>query len=107
MIRLEERVPSYETRRLRFGDRLVGLRIAAGRQAKDLAAELGWDPSKVSKIERGKQLASDADLLGWLGAVGAPVELVEQLRQELREITGHARFLAPPAARRPTRPTGT
>jgi transcriptional regulator with XRE-family HTH domain len=86
MTRLEERVPSYETRRLRFGDRLVGLRIAAGMQAKDLAAELGWDPSKISKIERGKQMPSDADLLGWLGAVEASVGLVEELRHELREL---------------------
>ncbi|WP_143229465.1 helix-turn-helix domain-containing protein [Actinophytocola xanthii] len=51
------------TRRLRLGDELAALRNAAALQAKDLAAALGWDASKVSKLERGKQLASDGDLV--------------------------------------------
>ncbi|MGB3440746.1 MAG: helix-turn-helix transcriptional regulator [Actinophytocola sp.] len=78
-------MPSYETRRLEFGDQLAALREAAGLQSKDLAARLGWDPSKVSKLERGKQMASDADLIAWLRACGAEDHL-ELLREQLREL---------------------
>lgn len=86
MTLLEERVPSYETRRLAFGDRLAALRTDAGLQAKDLAARLGWDASKVSKIERGRQMPTDADLVAWLGAVDATDEVIHQLRSGLREL---------------------
>lgn len=86
MILLEERVPSYETRRLEFGDQLAGLRSEADLQAKELAVVLGWDPSKVSKIERGKQMPSDGDLRAWLEAVNAPENVVDQVRDALREL---------------------
>lgn len=82
---LEDRVPTYETQRLEFGDRLAALRDAAGMQGKDLAAALGWDPSKVSKLERGKQMPSDADLVAWLSTVDAIAEL-EPLREHLRQL---------------------
>ena len=78
-------MPTYETQRLEFGDRLVALRDAAGMQAKDLAATLGWDPSKVSKLERGKQMPSDADLVTWLTAVDATDDL-EPMREQLRQL---------------------
>ncbi len=76
---------TYETRRLKFADQLAGLRSAAGLQAKDLAATLEWDKSKVSKIESGRQLPSDADLTAWLHAVGATGQL-EQMREQLRRL---------------------
>jgi transcriptional regulator with XRE-family HTH domain len=78
-------VLTYETHRLRFADQLAGLRNAAGLQAKDLAATLGWDKSKISKIENGKQLPSDDDLIAWLQAVGETGRL-EQLREQLRRL---------------------
>src|ERR1044072_10012748 len=37
----EDRVSTYETQRLEFGDRLAALRDTAGLQAKDLAAARG------------------------------------------------------------------
>lgn len=76
---------TYETQRLEFGDRLAALRDTAGLQAKDLAAALGWDPSKVSKLERGKQMPSDADLLAWLTTVDATDDL-EPMREQLRQL---------------------
>lgn len=76
---------SYETRRLAFGDQLAALRDAAGLQARELAAALGWDPSKVSKLERGRQMASDADLVAWLRQLGAEDHL-EPMREQLREL---------------------
>lgn len=85
MTLLEDCVPSYETRRLEFGDQLAALRDAAGLQSKDLAARLRWDASKVSKLERGKQMASDSDLVAWLQACGAEDEL-EPMREKLREL---------------------
>jgi hypothetical protein len=33
---------------------------------------LGWQQSKVSKIETRKQLTSEDDIAAWAGAVGAP-----------------------------------
>ncbi|MFD1044210.1 helix-turn-helix domain-containing protein [Kibdelosporangium lantanae] len=79
-------MPTYETRRLEFADRLVSLRMAADVQAKDLAAALGWDASKVSKIERGRQTPSDADLVAYLGEVGTSADVVDGLREQLREL---------------------
>jgi transcriptional regulator with XRE-family HTH domain len=78
-------VPTYETQRLEFGDRLAALRDAAGIQAKDLAITLGWDPSKVSKLERGKQMPSETDLIAWLTATDATADL-EPMREHLRQL---------------------
>lgn len=86
MITVEERVSTYESRRLEFADRLVGLRTVADLQAKDVAAALGWDATKVSKIERGRQTPSDADLTAYLNAVGAASDVVERMRHDLREL---------------------
>lgn len=77
---------TFENQRLKFADRLVQLREQTGMAAKDLAAMLGWHASKVSKIETGKQTPSDDDVRQWLTAVGASDELVEQLRDQLRDL---------------------
>jgi transcriptional regulator with XRE-family HTH domain len=78
-------VPSYETQHLAFGDQLAALRNAAGMQSKDLAVALGWDASKVSKLERGRQMPSDADVIDWLRAVSAEDQL-EPMRERLRQL---------------------
>ena len=77
---------AFEKQRLEFADRLVQLREQTGMAAKDLAAMLGWHPSKVSKIETGKQTPSDEDVRAWLTAVGASDELVERMRDQLRDL---------------------
>jgi transcriptional regulator with XRE-family HTH domain len=76
---------TYETQRLEFGDRLAALREGADLQQKDLAAALGWDPSKVSKLERGRQLPTDVDLTRWVQATDADDHL-DQMRDELRRL---------------------
>lgn len=77
---------SFQKRRLEFGDRLRRLRERTGMAGKDFAAALGWHPSKVSKIELGKQTATDSDVVAWLDAVGASESVVQQMRDELREL---------------------
>lgn len=77
---------SFEAARLEFGDKVRRLREQGSLDGKDLASRLGWHPSKVSKIERGKQTATDSDLIDILGALAVPDAASEQLRQELRDL---------------------
>lgn len=48
-----------------LGSRLRGLRRAAGLTGRELADRLSWPPSKVSKLETGKQTPTEADLGSW------------------------------------------
>ncbi|PKW18899.1 helix-turn-helix domain-containing protein [Saccharopolyspora spinosa] len=76
-----------EHRRAAFGERLRQLREAAGfPSGKRFADHCGWPQSKVSRIETGAQLASDADLTTWTEATGADESVASELRAELREI---------------------
>jgi transcriptional regulator with XRE-family HTH domain len=79
-------VTSFEAARLEFGDKVRRLREQGGLDGKDLASHLGWHPSKVSKIERGKQTATDSDLIDIIGALSVSDAAAEQLRQELRDL---------------------
>src|SRR5579859_7242482 len=54
--------------RLALGKRLRELRTAAGLSGRQLAESLSWQPSKVSKIENGRQTPSDDDIQGWTRA---------------------------------------
>ncbi|HVK24747.1 MAG TPA: helix-turn-helix transcriptional regulator [Actinokineospora sp.] len=77
---------TFEKRRIEFGDQLAHLRQVAGLAAKDFAAQLGWQASKVSKIENGRQLPSDDDLVTWLSAVDCTADTAETMRDRLREL---------------------
>ncbi|MGW3346811.1 helix-turn-helix domain-containing protein [Nonomuraea rubra] len=57
--------------RIALGQRLRGLRTSAGRSGKELAESLGWAPSKISKIEHGRQTPSVDDITAWARACGA------------------------------------
>jgi transcriptional regulator with XRE-family HTH domain len=46
---------------------------------RQLAEELGWHPSKVSKIESGRQTASESDVTAWAHICGADGELSDLL----------------------------
>lgn len=48
-----------------LADRLRALRVQAGMAGKELAERAGWQPSKVSRLERGKQVPAEADLTTW------------------------------------------
>lgn len=72
---------------LAFGEHLRRLRERAGfSTGKQFAETLGWIASKVSRIENGRTLPADSDLLEWLAAVECPAEETETLRDELREL---------------------
>ncbi|MCP2164563.1 helix-turn-helix domain-containing protein [Goodfellowiella coeruleoviolacea] len=77
---------SLDKRRVEFGDRLRHLRDQAGMSGRRLAEALGWAPSKISKLETGKQLATDSDVIEWCRATGAPESVREELRDALRDL---------------------
>lgn len=62
----------FQRARVLLGARLRELRTEAGLTVRDFATRCGWAPSKVSKLENGKQTASTADLEAWAAAAGKP-----------------------------------
>lgn len=78
----------YSTARLALGARLRELRADSGLSGKAFAARLGWPPSKVSKIETGKQTPTLDDLRAWAGGVGAP-DAFPELAGRLRTLETH------------------
>ncbi len=62
-----------------MADALRGLRLQAGLSTTQLAHQLGWSQSKVSKTERGVTLPSPADVEAWAVATNASAELRAQL----------------------------
>lgn len=78
---------NVDKRQLELGEALRRLRTAAGyATGKDFADAIGWQASKVSRIENGRTLPAFADLDEWVRAVNAPDDLAEQLRDDMREI---------------------
>lgn len=57
-----------------LGGRLRELRVAAEVSGKQLAESLSWQPSKVSKIENGKQTPSSDDIREWARATNSEDE---------------------------------
>ncbi|MFG3207849.1 helix-turn-helix domain-containing protein [Streptomyces sp. NPDC048192] len=80
----------YQSGREALGGRLRELRTEAGLQGKDLAERLGWQRSKVSRLENGKQTATAADLEAWALALGAPGEVAD-LHSRLRGLESQQR----------------
>lgn len=89
-----------EQARQAFGARLREVRKAAHLSGLELATRAGWHSAKVSRIEHGKQIPSDADLVLWcdlceanllLPDMRAALANVEALWQEWRRIAaaGH------------------
>jgi transcriptional regulator with XRE-family HTH domain len=58
-------ITSVHEAREALGKRLRELRTAAGLSGRALAESLSWAPSKVSKLENGKQTPTDNDLRSW------------------------------------------
>jgi transcriptional regulator with XRE-family HTH domain len=58
-----------------LGIRLRDLRCDAAMTGRQLAIHCGWPPSKVSKIEYGRQRPSEADIRAWCVACGRPGEI--------------------------------
>jgi transcriptional regulator with XRE-family HTH domain len=57
-----------------LGKRLRELRTSAALSGRQLAESLSWPPSKVSKLENGRQTPTDDDIRGWTGATGSEAE---------------------------------
>ncbi|MFM9708055.1 helix-turn-helix domain-containing protein [Streptomyces galilaeus] len=62
----------YQTAREALGARLRELRTEAGLDGKSMASRLGCQPSKVSRLQNGKQTPSAADLTAWAHGCGQP-----------------------------------
>ena len=71
--------------------RLRALRTQTGLSGKQFAKGLGWQPSKVSRLENGRQTPTPADLDAWARVVGKPgdaaglQQLLEQARTAHRD----------------------
>ncbi|MGQ0573662.1 MAG: helix-turn-helix domain-containing protein [Pseudonocardia sp.] len=67
-----------------LGGRLRALREQAGHTGVGLAETLGagWGQSKVSKIERGRQLPSEAEIAAWTGVTGGDPGPLTALRAQ-------------------------
>ncbi|WP_410641231.1 helix-turn-helix domain-containing protein [Amycolatopsis sp. lyj-346] len=63
-----------EEARNALGQRLRELRRQAQISGKELAESLSWQPSKVSKIENGKQTPTDDDVKAWTRATNTEGE---------------------------------
>ncbi|WP_418957240.1 helix-turn-helix domain-containing protein [Streptomyces tritici] len=73
----------FQSGREALGARLSELRAEAGLTGKEFAERLGWQRSKVSRLQNGKQTASAEDLEAWAAAAGRPdvcAELLARLR---------------------------
>src|SRR5690348_10389940 len=62
-----------------LGVHLRDLRRDAALTGRQLAQQCGWLPSKVSKLEYGKQTPSEADIRDWCLACGFPSEIPDLL----------------------------
>ncbi|MBF6139715.1 helix-turn-helix domain-containing protein [Nocardia farcinica] len=71
--------------RAALGARLRELRRAAHLSGVDLAARCGWHSSKISRIERGKQAPSEADLADWCAACDS-LAVLDDLVASLRNL---------------------
>ncbi|RBQ18633.1 XRE family transcriptional regulator [Spongiactinospora rosea] len=67
-------ITSVHEARDALGKRLRELRTAAGLSGRALAESLSWPPSKVSKLENGKQTPTDDDIRDWTRATGSEGE---------------------------------
>lgn len=79
----------FQQAREALGVRLRELRTDAGLSGKDFAARIGWQRSKVSRLENGRQTASAADVEAWARAAGA-ADAADELKGRVRGLeTSH------------------
>lgn len=60
-----------------IAERLSALHDSTGLSGKDLADQLGWAPSKVSRIRNGVTAPTPEDLAAWVQATGGEANLAE------------------------------
>ncbi|WP_028938765.1 helix-turn-helix domain-containing protein [Pseudonocardia spinosispora] len=69
-----------------FGNRLRRLRQDAELSGKELAGQLGWPASKVSRLENGRQTASTDDVHAWTKALDVSEDVRDELVKDLRSL---------------------
>jgi transcriptional regulator with XRE-family HTH domain len=74
--------------RARLGARLRALRALRFRSGSEFARALGWQQTKVSKLERGVQLPKSSELELWVRETGAGSDVLA----ELTDLLGAARL---------------
>lgn len=66
-----------------LAERLMRARRGAGLTGEEMAASLGWQRTKISKLENGRQMPTEADVTAWARAAGqseaATAELLRML----------------------------
>lgn len=77
---------SFDKRRIEFGSRLRQLREQTGMTGRKFADELGWPPSKISKLETGNQTATDSDVDEWCRTTKASESVREDLQDALLDL---------------------
>ncbi|WP_042432197.1 helix-turn-helix domain-containing protein [Streptacidiphilus anmyonensis] len=78
----------FQREREALGAWLHRLRRDAGLNGKELAERLGWAPSKVSRIEHGRQTPAAADLDAWCRACGQP-DAAAEVTARLQALDSH------------------
>ncbi|TWD84003.1 helix-turn-helix protein [Kribbella amoyensis] len=76
---------SFQRAREALGNRLREMRLDAHLTGRRLASEAGWPPSKISKIEAGRQTPSDTDVTTW-ARICDREQLVPELVASLRSL---------------------
>lgn len=71
---------------VRIADALNAMVTSASMSGKDLAAALGWDPTKVSRVRNGRTKPSPPDVIAWGEATGADNAAVRQVLELLEEL---------------------
>ncbi|GGP59381.1 helix-turn-helix domain-containing protein [Streptomyces melanogenes] len=80
----------FQSARVALGARLRELRAETGLNGKDFASRLGWQRSKVSRLENGKQTATSGDLDAWAAAADASDQAAD-LKSRLRGLESQQR----------------
>lgn len=70
-----ESVSNVQQAREDLGARLRELRTAADLNGRELAVRLGWDNTKVSPVEHGRQIPTEHDIRAWCAATSADLHV--------------------------------
>jgi transcriptional regulator with XRE-family HTH domain len=66
-------------RRARLAARLKAIRAGAAPSGSEFARIIGWGQPRLSKLETGKQLPTEADIRAWVAAAGAGESVAAEL----------------------------
>ena len=75
-----------------LAETLRALRRSAGLTGDQLAAQVGWPRSKVPKIENGRQMPSEPDIISWAQACGRPDATSDLLAMLAEAESAHRQF---------------